>query len=116
MQSKRLSACSAGAETIVYDRGLLLLAGLVQEKNTVLARNLRSFTTERRGRVWNTSNFRVEARLSGECRIGLQQEPTLVRNISCQRLTETVGEMFLGHIRHREDIRWSSQLIAGMLS
>ena len=25
----RLSACSAGAETIVYDRGLLLLAGLV---------------------------------------------------------------------------------------
>ena len=31
------------------DRGLLLLAGLVWEKNTVLAYNLRSFTTQRTG-------------------------------------------------------------------
>ena len=45
-----LSACSAGAETIVYDRGLLLLAGLMREKNTVMAGNLRSFTTKRTGR------------------------------------------------------------------
>ena len=45
------SACSAGAETIVYDRGLLLLAGLVREKNTILTENLRSFTTKRTGRL-----------------------------------------------------------------
>ena len=44
------AACSAGAKMIIYDRGLLLLAGLVWEKNIVLAENLRSFTTKRTGR------------------------------------------------------------------
>ena len=34
---REYTACSAGAETIVYSRGLLLLAALVWEKNTVLA-------------------------------------------------------------------------------
>ena len=29
------AACSAGADTIVYDRGLLLLVSLAREKNTV---------------------------------------------------------------------------------
>ena len=48
------SACSARAETIVYDRGLLLLAGLVWKKNTGLTENLRSFTTKRTGRlIWH---------------------------------------------------------------
>ena len=49
--------CSAGADTIVYDRGLLLLAGLVWEKNTVLARNLRSFTTKRTGSCKINTSF-----------------------------------------------------------
>jgi len=30
------AACLAGAETIIYDRVLLLLTSLVREKNTIL--------------------------------------------------------------------------------
>ena len=44
VSSSFYSACSAGWND---DRGLLPLAGLVMKKNTVLAGNLRSFTTKR---------------------------------------------------------------------
>jgi len=49
MLGQTYTACSARAKTIVYDRGLLLLADLVWEKNIVLVENLRSFTTKRTG-------------------------------------------------------------------